>query len=87
MIPSEAPSGWTIHVGAIAIETGAVRHVVAAGASLLLAIVLGPTLVLSVPSDRTLHAALAYGVFGLVGFLVQAILGFDAHIVSVGARH
>lgn len=63
----------------------AVRHVAAALVYLLLTCTLGMTLALAPMSDWTLRAALAYGVFALVGFLAQIIVGVQARILPMFA--
>jgi hypothetical protein len=62
-----------------------VRHVAAALASLGLAAALGLTLSILPTSTWTLRGALAYGVFGLVGFLAQMIVGVESRILPIFA--
>lgn len=60
-----------------------VRHAWLAFASLGIAIALGLMLALSAPSDLTMRAALAYGVFGLVGFLAQMVAGMQLRLLPL----
>jgi hypothetical protein len=55
----------------------AVAHVAAAGGSLLVAVPIGMMLLVVPTSTASLHAAAAYGVLALVGFLAQAIVGIE----------
>jgi hypothetical protein len=72
-------------------ETGppifAMRHIAAAVVWLLCACVLGVVLTAAPMTDMTLRAALAYGVFGLVGFLAQIIVGFEVHVLPTVAAY
>jgi mono/diheme cytochrome c family protein len=61
----------------------AVRHTVSAFLSLAIAIVLGSLLAFANPSEWTLRAALAYGVFGLVGFLAQMVAGMQLRLLPL----
>jgi hypothetical protein len=61
----------------------AVRHAAAAMASLAVSAALGVWLAFAAPSEVTLRAALAYGVFGLVGFLAQMAAGMHEHVLRV----
>jgi hypothetical protein len=61
----------------------AVHHLAAAGACLVLASVCGLLLAALPMSDATMRLALLYGVFGLLGFLAQAIVGFERRILPV----
>jgi hypothetical protein len=61
----------------------AVLHAAAAGASLFVACTLGLYLVFTPASDTSLRLAMAYGVFGLLGFLAQMIVGMQAMLVPL----
>lgn len=61
----------------------AIRHVFLALGSLGIAAVLGMILAVSEMSDLTLRLALAYGVFGLVGFLAQMIAGVQLRLLPL----
>ncbi|MDO8793508.1 MAG: hypothetical protein Q7J25_02705 [Vicinamibacterales bacterium] len=63
----------------------AVWHAMAAGACLIAAMVIGLILLVMPMSERTLRAALAYGVLGLLGFLSQMILGIETRILPIHA--
>jgi len=63
----------------------AVRHVFAAGVWLVGAIVFGLMLLIVPMSEWTLRAAMAYAVFGLVGFLAQMILGLEMRLLPMHA--
>ena len=65
----------------------AMGHIAAAGVRLLCACVFGVVLTAAPMTDMTLRAALAYGVFGLVGFLAQIIVGFEAHVLPTVAAY
>lgn len=58
-------------------------HVVASGAWLIAAMLLGAVLLVAPMSEWTLHAALAYGVFGLLGFLAQLIVGMETYLLPL----
>jgi hypothetical protein len=60
-----------------------VRHAFLALGSLAVAAVLGLVLALSETSALTLRLALAYGVFGLVGFLAQMIAGVQLRLLPL----
>ncbi len=60
-----------------------VLHAAAAGVSLVAAIVIGTVLLVLPVSPRTLHAAAAYGVFGLVGFLAQMVVAMEARLLPL----
>jgi hypothetical protein len=60
-------------------------HVVAAGTWLAAAMVIGVVLLLSPLSGWTLRAAVAYGVFGLVGFLGEMIVGLETRLLPLHA--
>jgi len=61
----------------------AVLHAAAAGASLVAAIAIGLLLLVAPMSTLTLHAAAAYGVLGLVGFLGQMIVAMEARLLPL----
>jgi hypothetical protein len=61
----------------------AVRHTAMAFLSLAIAIALGLILALGNPSEWTLRVALAYGVFGLVGFLAQMVAGMQLRLLPL----
>ena len=61
----------------------AIRHVFLALGSLGIASVLGMILAVSDMSEVTLRLALAYGVFGLVGFLAQMVVGVQLRLLPV----
>jgi hypothetical protein len=63
----------------------AVLHAAGAGVSLLVAIGLGLTLVVMPPSSSSLRVAAAYGVFGLLGFLAQMVVGMEARLLPLAA--
>lgn len=63
----------------------AVLHAAAAFASLAIASVLGIWLTVAEPSSVTLRIAMAYGVFGLVGFLAQMVVGMEGRILPIFA--
>jgi len=63
----------------------AVLHAAAAGASLLVAIGLGLALVVMPLSSWSLRVAAAYGVFGLLGFLAQMVVGMEARLLPLAA--
>lgn len=63
----------------------AVWHAIAAFASLLLACGLGLWLAVAAPSPVTLRVAMAYGVFGLVGFLAQMVVGMESRLLPLFA--
>ncbi len=65
----------------------AVHHLTAAGISLLLACVCGVMLASLPLSDGTLRLALLYGTLGLVGFLAQAVVGFERRILPMAAAY
>jgi hypothetical protein len=60
-----------------------ILHAAAAGLSLAAATTIGLTLLLVPMSPRTLHAAAAYGVLGLVGFLAQMIVAMEAKLLPL----
>src|SRR5262245_16003278 len=61
-------------VGAPAIDFAAL-HATAAGLSLVAACSIGLYLLFAPPSGTSLRLAIGYGVFGLVGFLAQMVVG------------
>ena len=63
----------------------AVWHAAAAFASLVLACVLGLWLASAESSEATLRVAAAYGVFGLVGFLAQMVVGMESRLLPLFA--
>jgi hypothetical protein len=65
----------------------AVAHVAAAASWLTAACVCGLLLSALPVSDATMRAALLYGVFGLVGFLAQIIVGFERRILPTAAAY
>jgi hypothetical protein len=52
---------------------------------LALAVVVGLALTVLEPSDATMRLALVYGVFGLVGFLAQIVMGMQVRLVPMAA--
>ncbi len=63
----------------------AMAHVVTAAGWLVLACVSGTLLTLAPMTETTLRAALVYGVFGLVGFLAQIVVGFELYRAPDGS--
>jgi hypothetical protein len=63
----------------------AVLHAGASFAWLAVASVLGVWLTLAAPSPATLRGAMAYGVFGLVGFLAQIVVGMEGRLLPIFA--
>jgi hypothetical protein len=61
----------------------AVWHAAASFASLAVASVLGLWLTIAEPSATTLRVAMAYGVFGLVGFLAQMVVGMEGRLLPI----
>jgi hypothetical protein len=61
----------------------AVLHTAAAFISFVVACAIGLYLVLAPPSEMSLRLAIAYGVFGLVGFLAQMVVGMQARLVPL----
>jgi len=61
----------------------AVLHAAGAGASLAAAAAIGLTLLVVPTSPWSLHAAAAYGVFGLVGFLGQMVVAMEARLLPM----
>jgi hypothetical protein len=66
------PDPAVLHAGASFIWLGA-------------ASVLGVWLTLAAPSPNTLRVAMAYGVFGLVGFLAQMVVGMEGRLLPIFA--
>jgi hypothetical protein len=58
-------------------------HTASAGVSLSIAIAIGLTLLAIPISPRTLRAAAAYGVLGLVGFLAQMVVAMEARLLPM----
>jgi hypothetical protein len=63
----------------------AVWHAIAAIASLIIACGLGLWLTVAATSAVTLRVAMAYGVFGLVGFLAQMVVGMQTRLLPLFA--
>jgi hypothetical protein len=63
----------------------AVLHAAGAGVSLATATGIGLMLLVAAPSERMLHAAAAYGVLGLVGFLGQMVVAMEARLLPMAA--
>jgi hypothetical protein len=63
----------------------AVLHAAASFFWLVVASVLGVWLTLAAPSANTLRVAMAYGVFGLVGFLAQIVVGMEGRLLPIFA--
>jgi hypothetical protein len=63
----------------------ALMHAGASFASLGIASVLGMWLTIAEPSSATLRIAMAYGVFGLVGFLAQMVVGMEGRLLPIFA--
>jgi hypothetical protein len=63
----------------------AVWHAAAALASLVFACLLGLWLAIAASSEATLRLAAAYGVFALVGFLAQIVIGMKARLLPLFA--
>jgi len=53
--------------------------------SLGIASALGVCLVIAAPSSTTLRIAMAYGLFGLVGFLAQIVVGMEGRLLPIFA--
>jgi hypothetical protein len=60
-----------------------VLHAAAAGASLTTATAIGLMLLLTPMTPVALHAAAAYGVLGLVGFLAQMVVAMEARLLPM----
>ena len=65
----------------------AIAHIATAGVWLVCACACGLVLAASPMTEMTLRAALAYGVFGLVGFLAQAVVGFELLLLPTVAAY
>jgi len=63
----------------------AALHAGASFASLGIASALGVWLTIAEPSSATLRMAMAYGVFGLVGFLAQMVVGMEGRLLPIFA--
>ncbi len=63
----------------------AVLHAGLALVSLAIAALLGIWLTVAPPSDSMLRVATAYGVFGLVGFLAQLVVGMEGRLLPLFA--
>jgi hypothetical protein len=63
----------------------AVLHAAASFAWLAVAGTLGVWLTLASPSSAALRVAMAYGVFGLVGFLAQMVVGMEGRLLPIFA--
>jgi len=61
----------------------AVLHAAGAGVSLAAAAGIGVALLILPASAASLHLAAAYGVFGLVGFLAQMVVGMEARLLPL----
>ena len=60
-------------------------HAAASFGSLGIASVLGVWLTIAEPSSATLRIAMAYGVFALVGFLAQMVVGMEGRLLPIFA--
>jgi len=78
MVRSPAPKPH----GAPRIEF-AVLHAAGAAVSLAVAAAIGIALLVLPTSPSSLHLAAAYGVFGLVGFLAQMVVGMEARLLPL----
>lgn len=65
----------------------AIAHVATAAVWLVVSCVIGITLTVAPLTETSLRAALLYGVFGLVGFLAQVIVGFEAYVFPTAAAY
>jgi hypothetical protein len=63
----------------------AVLHAGASFLWLVVASALGVWLTVAAPSANTLRVAMAYGVFGLVGFLAQMVVGMEGRLLPIFA--
>ncbi len=68
--------------GAARIDIG-LLHAAWSGMSLLAAVAIGVALVFTPASPAMLHAAAAYGVLGLVGFLAQMVVAMEARLLPM----
>lgn len=64
-----------------------VLHAAASFASLAIASVLGVWLTIAEPSEASLRGAMAYGVFSLVGFLAQIVVGMEGRLLPLFASY
>jgi hypothetical protein len=83
-----AQAGWMVRnrrpkPPAIPSPDPAVLHAGAAFVSLAAACALGFWLSIAAPSEWTLRAATAYGVFGLVGFLAQMVVAMQGRLLPL----
>src|SRR5262249_3321644 len=69
---------------AVGVDFGLLRAAVS-GAWLLAAVGLGVLLLVEPVSPQMLHAAAAYGVFGLVGFLAQMVVAMETRLLPMVA--
>jgi hypothetical protein len=69
-------------VGAPRLDFGLI-HAACAALSLVASVAIGLGLLVTPLSPRTLHAAAAYGVLGLVGFLGQMIVAMEARLLPM----
>jgi hypothetical protein len=60
-------------------------HAAAAGVCLAIATVLGLYVLFAPPSETSLRVAIAYGSFGLVGFLAQMVVAMEARLLPLFA--
>ena len=65
----------------------ALAHVATSAVWLVLACVFGVMLTMTAQTEMTLRAAIVYGVFGLVGFLAQIVVGFGLHMLPTAAAY
>ena len=65
----------------------AVLHAAASFVWLAVASLLGVWLTVAAPSTSTLRVAMAYGVFGLVGFLAQMVVGMEGRLLPIFASY
>jgi hypothetical protein len=65
----------------------AIAHLATAAVWLVFACVLGVSLTIAPLTETTLRVALLYGVFGLVGFLAQVIVGFELYVLPAAAAY
>ena len=71
----------------VAIPDPAVLHAGAAMTSLVVACGLGTWLAVAQPSEAGLRVSMAYGVFGLVGFLAQMVVGMEGRLLPIFASY
>ena len=65
----------------------AIAHISTAAVWLVFACVFGVSLTIAPVTETTLRIALVYGVFGLVGFLAQVIVGFELYVLPTAAAY